>query len=92
MNPNVNQLCLGVIGSTAHATRAQHVLSRAAIRSEVVKISSEQKSGCMYGIRISCEQRRIAEEVLTKEFRSDNGPLPLKTRGKARDPRADLFR
>jgi hypothetical protein len=67
MNPNVNQLCLGVIGSTTHATRAQHVLSRAAIRSEVVKISSEQKSGCMYGIRISCEQRRIAEEVLMNE-------------------------
>ena len=67
MNRNDHQICLGVIGSTTYATRAQRALTRAAIRAEVVKISSEQKSGCMYGIRISCEQRRIAEEVLMNE-------------------------
>ena len=67
MNPSDRQLCLGVIGSTTHATRAQRALARAAIRSEVVKISSEQKSGCVYGLRLPCAQRQNAEEVLAHE-------------------------
>lgn len=67
MNPSDRQLCLGVIGSSTYATRAQHVLARAAIRSEVVKASSEQKSGCVYGLRLPCAQRQNAEEVLARE-------------------------
>ena len=67
MNRNDHQICLGVIGSTTYATRAQRVLARAAIHAEVVNTSSGQKGGCIYGIKLPCAQRQIAEDVLARE-------------------------
>jgi hypothetical protein len=67
MNQNDHQICLGVIGSTTYATRAQRALTRAAIRAEVVNISAGQKSGCVYGVKLPCSQRQIAEDVLARE-------------------------
>lgn len=59
-------LCRAAIGSVTHATRAQNALLRAAIRARVVKISSGQQSGCVYGVEIPCSQRNNTAEVLYK--------------------------
>ena len=49
-------LCRIALGSMTVAMKAQRILSRNAIRADVVKISSEQslKKGCVYGIEFSC--------------------------------------
>ena len=60
-------LCKAAIGSSTHAERAAELLRKAAIRTEVVKISSGQKSGCTYGIALPCEQRRNAAEILGRQ-------------------------
>ncbi|MBR2908153.1 MAG: DUF3343 domain-containing protein [Clostridia bacterium] len=60
-----NGLCRAAIGSVTHATQAQNVLARAAIRSRVIKVSSGQRNGCVYGIEIPCSQKRNAEEILS---------------------------
>ena len=59
-------ICTAVIGSTTHATHAEEVLMRAAIRSRVVKVSSGARNGCIYGIELPCIQKENAEEVLRK--------------------------
>lgn len=61
-----NGLCRAAIGSVTHATQAQNVLARAAIRSRVIKASSGQRNGCVYGIEIPCSQRRNVEEILSQ--------------------------
>ncbi len=61
-----NGLCRAAIGSVTHATQAQNVLARAAIRSRVIKVSSGQRNGCVYGIEIPCSQRRNVEEILSQ--------------------------
>ena len=60
-------ICRGAIGSTTHAERAQNALLRAAIRTRVVKVSSGQRNGCIYGIEIPCAQKQNAEEVLARQ-------------------------
>ena len=57
-------LCTVVIGSATNATRAESILARAAIRARVIKVSSEQKNGCAYGIEFPCSQKRNVEEIL----------------------------
>ena len=48
-------LCRIALGSMTVAMKAQRILSRSAIRADVVKISSdESKKGCVYGIEFSC--------------------------------------
>ena len=48
-------LCRIALGSMTVAMKAQRILSRNAIRADVVKISSEQSlKGCVYGIEFSC--------------------------------------
>lgn len=45
-------VCTAVTGSMTIALRAQRTLAAAAIRSEVVKVSSSKASrGCAYGVR-----------------------------------------
>ena len=68
-----NGLCRAAIGSMTHATQAQNVLARAAIRSRVIKVSSGQKSGCVYGIEVPCSQKRNTEEVLSLQKISIRG-------------------
>lgn len=60
-------LCRAAIGSSTHAERAAELLLRAAIRTEVVKISSGQKSGCIYGISLPCAQKQNAAEILARK-------------------------
>ena len=62
-----NGICRAAIGSTTHATRAQNALARAAIRARVIKVSSGQKNGCIYGIELPCSQIKNAEEVLARQ-------------------------
>ena len=48
-------ICRIALGSMTLAMKAQRILSRNAIRADVVKISSEESSkGCVYGIEFSC--------------------------------------
>ena len=48
-------LCRIALGSMTLAMKAQRILSRNAIRVDVVKISSEESlKGCVYGIEFSC--------------------------------------
>ena len=62
--PEGRGLCRTAIGSVSHASRAESVLARAAIRARAVKISSGESSGCIYGIEIPCSQIRNAEGIL----------------------------
>ena len=72
---NENGLCQAAIGSMTYAVRAVDLLSRAAIRARTVKISSGQRSGCVYGIELSCAQLDNAEAVLSKSG------IRIRTRG-----------
>ena len=48
-------LCRIALGSMTVAMKAQRILSRNAIRADVVKISSDENTkGCVYGIEFSC--------------------------------------
>ena len=48
-------VCTAVTGSMTMALKAQKALSRAAIRSNTVKVSrSEKGKGCVYGIEFEC--------------------------------------
>ena len=59
-------LCTVIIGSATNATRAESILARAAIRSRVIKVSSEQRLGCAYGIEFPCSQKKNVEEILSR--------------------------
>lgn len=49
--------CLALIGSVTQAMRAQGVLAKAAVRSEVIKVdSSVTGKGCAYAVSYSCLQ------------------------------------
>lgn len=55
-----------VIGSTTQAMNAQKTLAKAAIRSDVVKISSgHSNNGCIYGIEFAPEQYRNIRYILS---------------------------
>ncbi len=55
-----------VIGSTTQAMNAQKTLAKAAIRSDVVKISSgHSNNGCIYGIEFAPEQYRNVQYILS---------------------------
>lgn len=55
-----------VIGSTTQAMNAQKTLAKAAIRSDVVKISAGHSSkGCVYGIEFAPEQYRNVQYILS---------------------------
>ena len=57
--------CVAVIGSMTQAMRAQGVLSRAAIRTEVIKAdSSKLGRGCAYALSYPCMQRENLKRVL----------------------------
>ena len=60
-------LSKAAIGSMTHATRAADLLTRAAIRARVVKISSAERSGCTYGVEFPSEQWKNAEAVLARQ-------------------------
>ena len=50
-------LCTAVVGSMTQAMRAQTVLSEAAIRTTLTKISSAKThNGCAYGVDFPCTQ------------------------------------
>jgi len=64
---DAHNICKAAIGSATHAQRAAEILLRAAIRAEVVKLSSGRKDGCIYGIELPCAQKRNAIEVLSRQ-------------------------
>ena len=59
--------CVAVIGSVTLAMRAQGVLAKAAIRTEVVKAdSSVTGAGCAYALMFPCEMSETIKEILKK--------------------------
>ncbi len=59
--------CTAVIGSMTLAMRAQSVLSEAAIRASIAKISSsDARGGCAYGVDFPCTQNANVRMILTK--------------------------
>ena len=58
-------ICMATFETLTLATKAQHALATAAIRSEVVKPdSSHFGHGCAWGIEFSCAQERNVRTVL----------------------------
>jgi hypothetical protein len=59
--------CTAVIGSMTQAMKAQSVLSEAAIRSTLTKISSSKThNGCAYGVDFPCTQSGNVRTVLER--------------------------
>jgi hypothetical protein len=59
--------CTAVIGSMTQAMKAQSVLSEAAIRSTLTKISSSRThNGCAYGVDFPCTQSGNVRTVLER--------------------------
>lgn len=58
-------ICTATFESMTLATKAQHTLSHAAIRSEVIKLDSSRSGhGCAWGVEFSCAQERNVRTVL----------------------------
>ena len=59
-------VCTAVIGSMTMAMKAQSVLSEAAIRASIAKISSsEARGGCAYGVDFPCTQYANVRTILS---------------------------
>ena len=59
--------CTAVIGSMTQAMRAQTVLSEAAIRTTLTKISSAKtQNGCAYGVDFPCPQSGNVRMILER--------------------------
>ena len=66
-------ICTATFETLTLATKAQHTLASAAIRSEVVKPDSSYAGhGCAWGIEFSCAQERNVRTVL------ENARIPVK--------------
>ncbi|MBQ7322178.1 MAG: DUF3343 domain-containing protein [Clostridia bacterium] len=65
--------CTATFESMTLATKAQHALSHAAIRSEVVKLDSSRVGhGCAWGLEFSCAQEGNVRTIL------GNAHIPVK--------------
>ena len=59
--------CTATFETMTMATKAQHTLAHAAIRSEVVKLDSSYSGhGCAWGLELSCSQLSNARVILEK--------------------------
>ncbi len=59
--------CTAVIGSMTLAMKAQSILSDAAIRASIAKISSsEARGGCAYGVDFPCTQSSNVQMILSR--------------------------
>jgi hypothetical protein len=59
--------CTAVIGSMTQAMRAQALLSEAAIRAGITKVSSARThNGCAYGVEFPCTQSANVRAVLER--------------------------
>ena len=59
--------CAAILGSVTAATAAQRILARAAVYSEVVRISgSNDGKGCVYGVEIKDTQFSNAVALLAE--------------------------
>lgn len=58
-------ICTATFESMTLATKAQHALTRAAIRAEVIKLDSSQSGhGCSWGVEFSCVQESNVRAIL----------------------------
>lgn len=65
--------CTATFETMTLATKAQHTLASAAIRSEVVKLDSSYSGrGCAWGVEFSCTQERNVRMIL------GNARIPVK--------------
>lgn len=65
--------CTATFESMTLATKAQHALSHAAIRSEVVKLDSSRAGhGCAWGLEFPCAQEGNVRTIL------GNAHIPVK--------------
>lgn len=56
---------IAAIGSMTAAIKAQHILSKAGIDSQVISLSPEQtRRGCAYGIAFSASKESLARTAL----------------------------
>lgn len=65
--------CTATFESMTLAAKAQHALSHAAIRTEVIKLdSSQSRHGCAWGLEFPCAQEQNVRTVLS------NARIPVK--------------
>ncbi|MBQ8397300.1 MAG: DUF3343 domain-containing protein [Clostridia bacterium] len=59
------QTCIAAFQSMTQALGAQRALSRAAIRTRVVKLNANQTTrGCAYGLEFACAQQQNVKTIL----------------------------
>ena len=64
-NQSKEGTCAAGIGSMTQAMQAQHALSMAAIRSEIIAADGRTSAnGCSYALMFSCEQEQHVKAVL----------------------------
>ncbi|MBQ9773783.1 MAG: DUF3343 domain-containing protein [Clostridia bacterium] len=60
--------CMAIIGSMTQAIRAQKVLAKAAIRTDVVKADTgESRRGCVYALSYPCAQEANVRMILSRD-------------------------
>ena len=65
--------CTATFETMTVATKAQHALAHAAIRSEVIKLDSSYSGrGCAWGVEFSCAQETNVRTIL------GNARIPVK--------------
>ncbi len=58
--------CMAVIGAMTRTMRAQEILARAAIRTEIIKAEPrENKNGCAYALSYPCSQEGNVRSILS---------------------------
>lgn len=61
-------ICTAVLGSMTQAMRAQGLLAEAAIRGNLVKVSSSRtRGGCAYGVDFPCAQSAHVRDIFRRE-------------------------
>ena len=71
----ISSECFAELGSMTLAMKAHTALVAAAIPSEVIKMQSSSRRGCVYGLSFSCHQQSNARLVLS------NARIPVKSFG-----------
>ena len=57
--------CTAVLGAMTKAMQAERMLVGASVRVQVVKVSSTQAGGCVYGVSYACAQESRVRKILS---------------------------
>lgn len=62
---NTSGMCTLEVGSVTQAMKAQDLLSRYAIPSQIIKTDSSSRRGCVYALSYACSQKNNVNTILS---------------------------